>query len=70
VGAAIGALVGGRYSAEMALVVAAVAFLLQAAIILISPVFRLERQPDMAAAARTADQRGSEILGAPGTIAR
>jgi len=45
IGAAIGAAVGGFYGAEMCLVVAAVGFLAQAAIILASPVVRLKRQP-------------------------
>lgn len=48
VGAAIGALLGGLYGAETCLVVAAVGFLLQAAIILASPVVVLARQPEMA----------------------
>jgi predicted MFS family arabinose efflux permease len=48
-GAAIGALVGGLYGAETGLVVAAVAFLIQAIVILMSPVMRLQRQPEMTA---------------------
>jgi predicted MFS family arabinose efflux permease len=49
IGAAIGATVGGLYSAEACLVVACVGFLIQAATILISPVVRLKRQPEIAA---------------------
>jgi predicted MFS family arabinose efflux permease len=45
VGAAIGALVGGLYGAETCLVVAAFGFLLQALVILASPVVHLARQP-------------------------
>lgn len=48
VGAAVGALIGGVYGAEAGLVVAAFGFLLQAGIILASPVVRLTRQPAMA----------------------
>jgi predicted MFS family arabinose efflux permease len=48
-GAAIGATVGGLYGAETCLVVAAAGFLLQAAVLLRSPVPRLARQPEMAA---------------------
>jgi predicted MFS family arabinose efflux permease len=47
VGAAIGAIVGGLYGAPLCLVIAAFGFLLQAAVILLSPVVRLDRQPDM-----------------------
>jgi predicted MFS family arabinose efflux permease len=47
VGAAIGALVGGLFGAEICLVVAAIGFLLQALVILASPVVRLARQPVM-----------------------
>ncbi|HLH90948.1 MAG TPA: MFS transporter [Xanthobacteraceae bacterium] len=47
IGAAIGAAVGGLYGAEACLVVASLGFLIQAATILISPVVRLERQPEM-----------------------
>jgi len=47
IGAAIGAAVGGLYGAEACLVVACVGFLIQAVTILISPVVRLARQPDM-----------------------
>jgi len=46
-GAAIGALVGGLYGAQTCFVVAAAGFLLQAAVILLSPVVRLQRQPEM-----------------------
>ena len=48
VGAAIGAFVGGVYGAETCLVVAAVGFLVQALVIVTSPVLRLVRQPAMA----------------------
>jgi len=47
IGAALGALVGALYGAEMCLVVAALGFLVQALMILASPVRRLERQPEM-----------------------
>src|SRR5437763_1752836 len=47
IGAALGALVGAVYGAEICLVVAAVGFLVQAALILASPVLRLVRQPEM-----------------------
>jgi predicted MFS family arabinose efflux permease len=47
-GALIGAVVGGLYGAPLCLVIAALGFLLQAAVILVSPVVRLERQPAMA----------------------
>jgi predicted MFS family arabinose efflux permease len=47
VGAAIGAVVGGLYGAPLCLVIAAIGFLLQVAVILVSPVVRLERQPEM-----------------------
>jgi hypothetical protein len=46
-GAAIGAIVGGLLGAEACLVVAAAGFALQAAVILLSPVPALERQPEM-----------------------
>ena len=46
-GAAIGALVGGLYGAETGLVVAAAGFLIQAVVILASPVRRLAGQPQM-----------------------
>lgn len=39
---------GGLYGAETALVVAAAGFLVQAMVILVSPVLRLARQPLMA----------------------
>jgi hypothetical protein len=42
VGAAIGALVGGLFGAEVCLFVAAIGFLVQALVILISPVPRLQ----------------------------
>src|SRR5262249_7339340 len=47
VGAAIGAFVGGFYGAEVCLAVAAAGFLIQAMLILASPVVRLARQPDL-----------------------
>ena len=47
VGAAIGALLGAAYGAETCLVVAALGFLVQAALILTSPVQDLARQPDL-----------------------
>lgn len=46
-GAAIGAILGGLLGAEACLLVAAAGFLLQAAVILMSPVPALERQPEM-----------------------
>ncbi|MGH7416077.1 MAG: MFS transporter [Candidatus Rokuibacteriota bacterium] len=46
-GAAVGALVGGLYGAETGLVVAAAGFLIQAIVILLSPVRRLARQSEM-----------------------
>jgi predicted MFS family arabinose efflux permease len=48
-GAAIGALVGGIWGAETCLVLAAIGFLIQALIILLSPVPSLARQPDSVA---------------------
>jgi predicted MFS family arabinose efflux permease len=45
IGAAIGALVGGLYGAEACLVVAALLFVVQAAVILASPVVGLVREP-------------------------
>ena len=48
VGAAIGACVGGRYGVETCLVVAALGFLIQALVILTSPVVRLPRRPETA----------------------
>jgi hypothetical protein len=50
IGAAIGAVVGGLYGAELCLVVAAFGFLVQAATILASPVVRLVRSPGIARA--------------------
>jgi predicted MFS family arabinose efflux permease len=47
VGAAIGALVGAIYGAETCIVVAALGFLVQAALILTSPIPHLARQPDV-----------------------
>jgi len=47
IGAALGAVLGGVYGAPTCLVVAALGFFVQAAIILASPVLRLERQPEM-----------------------
>jgi hypothetical protein len=44
----IGAVIGGLYGAPLCLVIASIGFLLQAAVILVSPVVRLERQPAMA----------------------
>jgi predicted MFS family arabinose efflux permease len=49
VGAVIGAFVGGAYGAEACIVVAALGFLVQALVILTSPVPRLVRQPGLAA---------------------
>lgn len=46
-GAALGALIATAYSAETALIVATLGFLMQALIILISPVARLATQPAM-----------------------
>ena len=47
VGALIGAVVGGLYGAQTCLVVAALGFLVQAVVIVASPVLRLTRQPEM-----------------------
>jgi predicted MFS family arabinose efflux permease len=47
VGALIGAIVGGLYGAPTCLVVAALGFLVQAIVIVVSPVLRLARQPEM-----------------------
>jgi predicted MFS family arabinose efflux permease len=47
IGSALGALLGAVYGAETCLVVAAVGFLVQALVILTSPVPRLLRQPEM-----------------------
>jgi predicted MFS family arabinose efflux permease len=49
VGAVIGALVGGAYGAETCIVVAAFGFLVQALVILTSPVRKLVTQPGLAA---------------------
>jgi predicted MFS family arabinose efflux permease len=51
-GAALGALVGGLYGAEICLAVAATGFLIQALVILTSPVLALARQPAMAECAQ------------------
>jgi predicted MFS family arabinose efflux permease len=45
IGAGLGAVIGGLYGAEACLVVAAIGFLAQAAMILLSPVVRLTTQP-------------------------
>jgi hypothetical protein len=45
-GAAIGAFIGGLYGAETCLVVAAIGFLIQALIILMSAIPSLARQPE------------------------
>jgi predicted MFS family arabinose efflux permease len=47
VGAALGAMIGGSYGAETCLVVAAVGFLIQAVVIVMSPAVRLTQQPEM-----------------------
>lgn len=47
IGSALGALVGATYGAETCLVVAAIGFAVQAAVILASPVRSLARQPDV-----------------------
>jgi predicted MFS family arabinose efflux permease len=44
-GAAIGALLGGAFGAETCLIVSAAGFLIQALVVLWSPLPRLERQP-------------------------
>ena len=49
IGAALGALVGALYGAELCLIVAALGFAVQAAVILMSPVLRLARRPEMVA---------------------
>jgi predicted MFS family arabinose efflux permease len=46
-GSALGAIVGGLYSAEACLYLAAVIFAAQAMVILLSPAVSLARQPDM-----------------------
>ena len=48
IGAALGALVGGSSGAASCIVLAALGFVIQAAVILASPVPRLARQPEMA----------------------
>ena len=48
IGAVLGALVGGFYGAETCLVVATLGFLVQAVVIVTSPVLRLTHQPEMA----------------------
>jgi surfactin synthase thioesterase subunit len=45
-GAAIGAALGGAFGAETCLIASALGFLVQALIVLGSPLPRLERQPD------------------------
>jgi hypothetical protein len=57
VGAAIGALVGSAAGAETCMVVAAVGFLVQALVIVGSPVARLAQQPGMAG-----DQRALSLV--------
>jgi predicted MFS family arabinose efflux permease len=47
VGSALGAIVGGLYSAEACLYLAAAIFAVQALVILLSPAVSLKRQPDM-----------------------
>jgi MFS family permease len=46
-GSALGAIVGGLFSAEVCLYVAAAIFAVQALVILLSPAVGLNRQPDM-----------------------
>jgi hypothetical protein len=48
IGAAIGAVVGTAYGAETCILVAALGFLVQALVIVSSPVPRLARQPGLA----------------------
>jgi len=48
VGAALGATIGGAFGAEACLMVAAIGFLIQALVILVSPVPKLTHQPAMA----------------------
>lgn len=48
IGSALGAVLAGAYGAESCLAIAALAFFMQAALILASPVPRLVRQPEMA----------------------
>ena len=45
-GAAVGAVIGGIYGAETCLVVAAIGFLIQALVILMSPIPALAQQPE------------------------
>lgn len=52
IGAAVGAFVGGAHGAQPCLIVAALGFLIQALIILTSPVPRLTRQPGMGGGVR------------------
>ena len=47
VGSALGAIVGGLWSAEACLYLAAAVFGTQALVILLSPAVALDRQPDM-----------------------
>ena len=47
IGAALGAFLGAVYGAETCLIVAALGFVLQAMLIVMSPVLTLERQPQM-----------------------
>ena len=47
IGAALGAFLGAVYGAETCLIVAALSFVLQAMLIVMSPVLTLERQPQM-----------------------
>ncbi len=47
IGAGIGAFIGASYGTELCLMVAAIGFLAQAAVILASPVVRLAHQPEM-----------------------
>jgi hypothetical protein len=54
VGAGLGALVGGLYGAEPCLIIAALGFLAQVAVILLSPVVRLEKRPSAAGSDVTA----------------
>jgi len=57
VGSAIGAVIGSAYGAEACIVVAAVGFLVQAGIILASPVPRLVRQPAMTTSVMSTEAR-------------
>jgi len=49
IGAALGAILGGLYGPELCLLAAAIGFAIQAAVILMSPVLELDRQPEMIA---------------------